>query len=126
MVWDLRYCTFVNLEQGEETNFANPLTCPSSTHNNPGAKHMLATLTGEGEASQGAAADYVREIFDELSEEFEDKLVRCGRFVANVTRPPRGSPTLIRRVLPLISPGYPEPGQSFGVSGPMAVAASGG
>mmetsp|Transcript_43734 Transcript_43734/g.119553 ORF Transcript_43734/g.119553 Transcript_43734/m.119553 type:complete len:441 (+) Transcript_43734:171-1493(+) len=39
------------------------------------AKHMLATLTGEGEASQSAAAEYVREIFDELSEEFEDKLV---------------------------------------------------
>jgi len=43
---------------------------------NSRAKHMLATLTGEGEASQGAAHDYVREIFDELSEEFEDKLVK--------------------------------------------------
>jgi len=43
--------------------------------NNARAKHMLATLTGEGESSQSAAADYVREIFDELSEEFEDKLV---------------------------------------------------
>ena len=48
---------------------------------NARAKHMLATLTGEGEASQGAAHDYVREIFDELSEEFENKLVNHIEYV---------------------------------------------
>ena len=42
---------------------------------NPRACHRLAVLTGEGPSALSAAPDYVREVFDELADTFEEKLV---------------------------------------------------
>jgi len=42
---------------------------------NPRAEHRLAVLTGEGPSALSAAPDYVREVFDELADTFEEKLV---------------------------------------------------
>ena len=36
---------------------------------------MLATLTGPGAAARTAAPAYVRDVFDELADSFEEKLV---------------------------------------------------
>ncbi|KAM3576942.1 hypothetical protein VYU27_001085 [Nannochloropsis oceanica] len=42
---------------------------------NPRALHRLAVLTGEGPSTLAAAPDYVRDVFDELADTFEEKLV---------------------------------------------------
>ena len=47
----------------------------SAQPENHRAVHCLATLTGKGKAAEGAAPEYVAEVFDELSEVFESKLV---------------------------------------------------
>lgn len=64
---------------------------------NPRAQHRLAVLTGEGPSTLAAAPDYVQDVFDELADTFEEKLVShlCYRVpwdlyqaVRDVVRPP--------------------------------------
>lgn len=43
---------------------------------NPRAEHRLAVLTGEGASAISAGPNYVKEVFDDLAECFEEKLVQ--------------------------------------------------
>lgn len=42
----------------------------------PWAAHRLACLTGEGASAESAQAAYVQQVFDDLADSFETKLVQ--------------------------------------------------
>lgn len=44
--------------------------------NNVRAVHQLAILAREGDSTRTAAPEYVKEVFDEMSDTFEEKLVK--------------------------------------------------
>ncbi len=81
----------------------------STTPPNPRAQHRLAVLTGEGPSATSAAPEYVSQVFDELADSFEEKLVEHLQYrvpwdlyeAVRALRPPPPPPAKGWRVLDL-------------------------